>query len=228
MNVDHVVVAVPARDEAACLSACLRGLNTAAAHLLAARGITVQVVVALDGCTDASLEIARDHGAWCVELAACGVGAARDAAVRAGLACTAVDPERVWVANTDADTLVPRGWLTGHVAAAEAGADLVLGTVEPTGLEDEVLLAAWHAAHRLVEGHDHVHGANLGVRGSTYLALGGFGPLRLHEDADLVERARLRGYAVAATDTVRVATSGRAVGRVTGGFADYLAALRAR
>lgn len=220
-----MVVAIPARNEAGLLGSCLEGVARARARLQAARPVPVDVVVALDGCTDASAAIARSAGAACVELPSRGVGAARDAAVRAGLARTAADPARVWIANTDADTRVPPNWLTGNLALAEAGSDLVIGTVEPVGTKDRLLLEAWHAAHRLTEGHAHVHGANLGVRASTFLRLGGFRGLRLHEDVDLVMRARAQGVPHTATDTVRVATSGRPEGRVAGGFADYLAAL---
>ena len=72
----------------------------------------------------------------------------------------------------------------------------------------------------------HVHGANLGMRASTYARLGGFAPLALHEDADIVQRARRdRSVQVVATDRLRVGTSVRTAARCVGGFADYLAHL---
>ncbi len=83
-------------------------------------------------------------------------------------------------------------------------------------------MAAWHARHRLVEGHEHVHGANLGVRASRWREVGGFGPHRLGEDVRLVERIRAVSDHTVATDTTRVLTSGRSRSRVAAGFAGYL------
>ena len=61
------------------------------------------------------------------------LGRARRAGVAAGLAVTSAGRplERTWVASTDADSVVPAHWLTSQLAAADAGADLVLGTVRP-------------------------------------------------------------------------------------------------
>jgi hypothetical protein len=60
------------------------------------------------------------------------------------------------------------------LADAQSGAHLVLGTVIP----DDGLLPAVHRAwlhrHQLREGHPHVHGANLGIRADSSLALGGW------------------------------------------------------
>lgn len=223
MNIDHVLVAIPARNEADVLASCLKAVRQACEQLQRERPVTVQTVVALDHCTDSSETIARRAGVTCVIPIRRGVGAARRAAVLAGLA-VGTDTARVWIANTDADTRAPQHWLARQIALADAGHDLVLGTVEPEGLPAP-LMASWSARHDLAEGHSHVHGANLGIRGSTYEEIGGFANLRLHEDADLVSRARSRGARVIATDVVRVRTSGRRRGRAVGGFADYLAAL---
>lgn len=226
MTIEHVVVAVPARDEAELLPACLRSVLAAGASLTA-RALGLEVVVALDGCTDASAQIAAEFGVTCIEVPSVGVGAARDAAVRAGLGAAPVPVEAVWIANTDADTVVPATWLAAHLTHADAGADVVVGTVEPVGVTDAALLAAWHDRHELRENHTYVHGANLGVRGSTYEALGGFTARRVHEDVDLVARARRAGCPVVATDTTRVRTAGRLTGRVEqDGFAAYLEELR--
>ena len=106
---------------------------------------------------------------------------------------------------------------------AAAGADVVVGTVEPLGLSAKAVRDAWWDRHDLREGHVHVHGANLGVRASAYLAAGGFTPEPLHEDVLLAERLRSApGVVVVASDVVDVLTSGRAVGRAPGGYARYL------
>ena len=83
------------------------------------------------------------------------------------------------VVSTDADTVVPSRWLVRHVMWAERGADLVVGTAEPVGVARGEALAAWHARHQLVEGHTHVHGANLGVRADRWRhRCAGMGPER--------------------------------------------------
>lgn len=227
MSIGHVVVAIPVRDEAALLPGCLRAVAEATSVLQQENPVIVDVVVTLDGCTDGSEAIARAFGVTVVERASVGVGAARDSAVRAGLARCPADLDSVWIANTDADTQVPPTWLTTQLRWADAGHDVVVGTVEPVGIVDPTQLDAWHERHELAEDHSYVHGANLGIRASTYVALGGFPASRLHEDVRLVTRARGAGVPVVATDTTRVQTSGRSVGRVRGGYAGYLRTLRA-
>lgn len=227
--VDHLVVAVPVRDEEALLPACLRALDAAVGEVRTARpGIRLTVVLALDGCTDGSARVAAGFDVAMTTLGGEGVGAARDAAVEHGLGVLGGPEEsRTWLACTDADSVVPSGWLLRQVVWAEQGTDLVIGTVEPVGAVSGEALAAWHARHTLVEGHEHVHGANLGVRADHWRRAGGFGDLRVGEDVDLVERVRAGTDRWVATDTTRVLTSGRSRGRVDEGFAGYLRELGA-
>lgn len=135
-------------------------------------------------------------------------------------------PRQLWESNTDADSRVPADWLVRHLGLADAGWDVVLGSVEPdsAGMVPE-LLRSWRLRHPLEERHCNVYGANLGVRASAYRQAGGFPPLRSSEDSALVERLRRRGFAVMATDSTRVLTSGRTVARSPHGFGAYLRAL---
>lgn len=226
-SVDRIVVVVPARDEERLLPACLDSLRVAR-RLLAHRRpeVRVDVVVVLDRCTDASAAVV----AGCADVRSvvsthgC-VGAARATGVSVALQGSG-DPATTWLANTDADTVVPAGWLLAQVELADQGLDLVLGTVVPHDLESRVLLA-WTHRHHLREGHPHVHGANLGVRASSYLAAGGFGAIPLHEDVLLAEAVKASGARWVATDATRVRTASRRRGRVRGGFATYLRDLTA-
>ncbi len=231
-NITHVAVVVPARNEAERIGPAIRAICRAATELRSVRpGVDIGVVVVLDACDDGTGEAAVDAAApaGCLSLLNVrlhSAGASRAAGIRAALAATTAAPERVWLANTDADSMVPPHWLCGQVELAESGADAVLGTVEPDpGELDGSLLKAWARKHRFAEDHPHVFGANFGVRASHYLRVGGFEPVRTHEDRILAERLRRAGSAVVATDTLRVVTSSRLQGRAPHGFAGYLRGL---
>ncbi|GAB3445921.1 glycosyltransferase family 2 protein [Phycicoccus ginsengisoli] len=224
-RVGTVAVVVPARDEEELLPACLDSIDLARAELQAWRPDThVTVLVVLDRCTDGTAAVvAARRGVRALSSDAGVVGAVRAAGAAAVLQGTpAALLRHTWLACTDADTTVPRHWLRRQVELAEAGAELVLGTVEPAGLPGE-LRSRWWARHTLGEGHPHVHGANLGVRGDAYAAAGGFPSLGVDEDVHLVAALRAAGRRCVATDTTRVRTSARGTGRVAeGGFAGYL------
>ncbi len=225
--IERVVVVVPVRDEQDLLGRCLTALEVAVTRLVSERpGIRCGVTVVLDRCTDGSADVVAGFPSVRVVVSDAGsAGAARACGLR-GLDDD-VAAASTWVANTDADSVVPAHWLTGQVELAEAGTDLVVGTVAPDpGDVDTGVLDRWWAAHRLGDEHEHVHGANLGFRLDAYRAVGGYAPLAEHEDLDLVVRLRARGGAVA-TDDVRVLTSGRQHGRTPGGFARYLRELAA-
>lgn len=224
--ITQVAVVVPARDEERLLPRCLAALADAE-RLAEAAGLRTQVLVVLDRCVDTSAAVARRAGVATLETTYGVVGAARAqgaAHVIRGWLGAGVDLSTAWLAGTDADSVVPPGWLARQVALADAGADCVVGTVEPHGLSG-TLAEAWWARHRLGEGHGHVHGANLGVRASAYVSVGGFAPVSGHEDVELVGRLRAAGHRCVATDSARVRTSGRLRSRVEGGFATYLAGL---
>ncbi|MGC1209124.1 MAG: glycosyltransferase [Ornithinimicrobium sp.] len=226
-RITHVIVAIPVRNEEELLSGCLNAVRTAVNTLAMVHPHVHAVVsVALDGCTDGSSRILTDAGVHAVQLRRVGVGRSRDAAAQSGLASLGNPQEsRTWLACTDADSLVPSNWLVRQLIWADSGKDMVLGTVEPFGLQDPEILAAWQRRHRLVEGHSHVHGANLGVRASTWRAVGGFGHRTAHEDVTLAAKVRARSASWVATDTIRVRTSGRMSGRAVSGFAEYLSEL---
>ncbi len=221
-------VVVPARDEQGVLPACLAALARAAEDPELA-GVAVRVVVVAHRCTDATAAVATAAGAEVVDSDAETVGDARHAgalAVLAGAAVAGVPPERVWLAGTDADSVVPAGWLALQRAAAASGVDAVLGLVRVedwTGHPPHVAAAftAGYDRWRTDDpggAHPHVHGAHLGVRGDAYLAVGGFPPLAVSEDAALVGALVLAGRTVLRTPSCPVVTSARRRPRAHGGF----------
>jgi glycosyltransferase involved in cell wall biosynthesis len=216
-----VAVVVPARNEEALIGSCLDSVEMAAAEL--DRRIAVITVVVADDCQDATASIAREFGATVHVIARRSVGAARSAGVEVALKHLAGRADRIWLANTDADSVVPRNWLVDQLALASRGWDAVIGTVRPDFAElSAEQAAAWRASHVDGIANGHVHGANLGVRASSYLDAGGFSALPLHEDNDLVRRLGARRARIVASAGIDVVTSGRQEGRTPGGYAQYL------
>lgn len=227
--IDSLAVIVPARDEQDEIRACLQSLIVARGMLLgsASRPVSVRVVVVLDDCRDATAEAVAEFP--CVEVVTCGhglVGAARRAG--ADYVLGGESSRTLWLANTDADCRVPVDWLVNMLAHADAGADVVLGTVQPEAGLPDALMRAWLTAHHHRDGHPHVHGANLGIRATCYAELGGWSPLATDEDVDLVRRAERSGQVVIRrAGGLMVHTSNRRLGRAPRGFANYLTDLEA-
>jgi glycosyltransferase involved in cell wall biosynthesis len=226
-GVTQVGVVVPARDEELLLPECLASLRVAADAVRAERAVEVIAVVVLDSCRDDSaLALASHPWARRVDVSVGNVGAARRAGAQVVLdQLSGVSLRRIWLATTDADSQVPPGWLIGMVDLAAAGTEVVVGTVtvDDWSPHPPPVAERWLEDYARSEPHPHVHGANLGLTAAAYLAAGGFPAATLGEDVALVTASAERR--VVRTTALPVRTSGRAVGRVTGGFADFLKAL---
>lgn len=219
----EVAIVVPARDEQTLLPRCLEALAAAAGN----SPVPTRTIVVLDSCTDASAVVCRDHRVETIEVAFANVGRARRAGVAHALQ-GGPPASSLWIANTDADSQVPLDWIAEQVRLANEGADTVVGLVDVTpDVEGPILRAHQSAYSRQIRpngSHGHVHGANLGIRASTYLDVGGFPPLSDHEDRELVRRMRaMRSVLTVTTATLRVKTSGRTEGRCHDGFARSMA-----
>jgi glycosyltransferase involved in cell wall biosynthesis len=141
-----VGVIVPAHDEQDLLPSCLASVRRAAQAL---RGMPVYVVVVADACRDRTVQAARRGGASVVSISARSAGAARAAGAREVLRRTShLDPTNVWLATTDADTLVPAHWLRQQVRHASQGWDAISAYLSAGGFpllptaEDHALVAA--------------------------------------------------------------------------------------
>ena len=207
----RVGVVIPARDEEVLIGRCLESVREAASRV----DVPVTVVVVADGCLDRTAEVARSFpGVVVREIESSNVGTAR-----ATGAAEAIARGADWLANTDADSIVPPNWLSEQLALAATGVDVMVGTVRPDFAElSPEQVRAWEATHTPGQPNGHVHGANLGIRASAYLAAGGYRTLPEHEDVDLV--ARLGAFV--ASDRCEVITSARLFGRTPGGYARYL------
>ena len=222
-EVERVVVVIPARNEEDTLAACLTSVQRAADHI----HIAMTVVLVLDSCTDRSAEIAASFaGVLVLAGEFSNVGLARASGFSSALTSCAEDPTAVWFASTDADSVVPTRWLAEHLRAAREGADVYVGAVVPVLPDlDAERRRAWLQAHPPGATLGHVHGANLGMRGSAYRAAGGFMGLATGEDVELVARMRGLGVRFAESEAHPVVTSSRLAGRARGGYANYLTGL---
>ncbi len=224
-GIEAVGVVVPAHNEETLLPACLAALSRGASVL----GVPVFVLVVADTCTDSTAAVARACGARVIAIGARNVGAARAAGMAGLLRLTAgVDPSAVWLATTDADTVVPSGWLQRQLKYAGQGWDVVLGTVTVADWDGHLphVPAAFNALYEFGDGpHQHVHGANLGIRASAYLAAGGFRSLRTAEDHALLAAATEAGCSVLQASDITVETSARRRARAPLGFSHLLRTL---
>lgn len=226
------IVAIPARNEAADVADCLASIDRAAAQCR----IAVLVVVAADACRDETAAIARStpmrharvkviEGRWH------GAGRARAAAVDCALADLPLDLSTVWIANTDADCVVPAGWLHRQLRAANAGTHAIAGvvTLDPRTTPDRLLAGFTATYHLRGPTHRHVHGANLGLRADCYQLVGGWSTHTvIGEDHDLWRRLTAANIHLSQPTDVSVRTSSRTTGRVAGGFASRLSRLQRR
>ncbi|MBE2998312.1 glycosyltransferase [Nocardiopsis sp. HNM0947] len=217
-------VVVPAHDEGASVAACVAAVHRSLA-LAPLPPHRCHVVVVADGCHDTTAAAARLMDAHVLDVPRVGVGTARAEGVQYAMElCTGVRPGALWLASTDADTLVPPWWISSQLRYAEEGHDAVAGTVEvgDWSLRPEGLAAHFARRFPVTDGHAHVHGANLGVRASAYIDAGGFPGLVSGEDRALVERLTVRGHAVRRPADLPVLTSARRAFRAPGGFGRLL------
>lgn len=220
-----LAVVVPAHQEELLLDACLRSV-LAALDSSSVPPAARHVVVVADACTDGTERIARAAGAHVVATEHRNVGAARRAGAAYALRLMeGTDPERAWLASTDADTLVPRRWIAEQIGHAR-DSDAVVGTVRVRDWSprDPGAGRRFDRMYPRGEGgtHPHVHGANLGVRASAYTDAGGFPPLACSEDLALVAALEAAGHRVRRPRDLPVTTSARSDPRARGGFGDYL------
>ena len=131
-KVAAVGVVLPVHDEEKLLAGSLQGLEVAVNAL--PPSISCRIAVVLDHCGDASSAIAHAWGARFEALVIpqeCeSVGMARQVGARALLSLwPEEDPARIWLATSDADSRVPREWLTVQLEAYVSGADMWAGRV---------------------------------------------------------------------------------------------------
>ena len=239
-----LVVAIPARNEADRIEACLSALDAQVGARLD------HIVLLVNNSQDATASIARHvplQGGTRLHVMECNLppsqanaGHARRLAMQeaAVLAGSGV------LLTTDADGLVDPDWLVSNVAALQAGADVVAGWVDlhpiewgqiPAKLhEDDARECAYDALcdeiHALLDPdpadpwprHTHHSGASIAVTSAAFARCGGVPPVPSGEDRALVSALRRIDARIRHAPEVHVTVSGRIEGRAEGGMADTI------
>jgi len=239
-------VVVPARDEEALISSCLRSLAEQEDISFA----EFEVLLVLDRCTDATeqraLEVAAEYPDLCLyslEGPGRGAGHARRVGMEEARGrLMSLDRPNGLIASTDADTIVASNWLSVQLEAAARGAKAIGGHIE---LRDDVDLPRGVSGWREEQGrlrqsemlsppglddepharteHWRFSGASLALTAVTYQEIGGLEPRAALEDEYLERTLESRGVPIERPLAVRVATSSRLVGRAKRGLARDLA-----
>jgi hypothetical protein len=120
LNIELSIV-MPCLNEAETLARCIQKARAG----LEKAGVTGEIVVADNGSTDGSQELAREHGARVVSVSARGYGSA----LRGGIEAAAGK----WIIMGDADDSYDFSEINGFVEKLRAGYDLVMGCRMPRG-----------------------------------------------------------------------------------------------
>lgn len=211
-------IIVPAHNEEATIGHCIESLLAAAAHPLL-QGEDVQIVIVMDACSDGTGDVVAEYLVHSIEVIYQNVGRSRAAG-----ADLLIQQGARWLAFTDADTAVPVSWLADQLRFQT---DAVCGTVkvDDWSLHSDAVSERYDSLYTPIEGHRHVHGANLGIDARAYQNVGGFKPLKAHEDVHLINDLKNAGASITWTTVNCVTTSARLDCRCREGFGDYLRSL---
>jgi hypothetical protein len=239
-------VAIPAKDEATRIGACLSALDVQTAR--EPFSILVLVNNSSDGTADIVRAFARasrrEVHLYDVKFQMCAAPAARARRLSMNAALALLSPQGV-VLTTDADSRVDPRWLDANVSALRSGCDLVCGAIAPdiwdadTPFPERVLhrgaseftyeqMAAeleylldptpWDPwPHHRME-----TAASLALPASWLTMVGGVPEVEPGEDRALVNLVRREGGRVRHAMDAQVTTSCRLDGRARGGWADDL------
>jgi hypothetical protein len=241
-----LVVAIPVRDEAERIGACL----TALAQQNEVRQ-AVHIVLLVNNTTDGSAAVARatpmPAGTTLHVLerslppGQANAGYARRLAMQE--AARLAGPDGVLL-TTDADGRADADWLAANLAALDAGADAVAGWVDldPTewsriplplheadarecaydGLCDEIHARLDPDPHDPMPRHTQHSGASIAVTARAYRGAGGIPAVASGEDRAFLAALRRNDARIRHAPGCHVTVSGRIVGRAAGGMADTI------
>ena len=239
-----VVVAIPARDEAAEIGPCLLALARQTARIDC-------VVLCLNNCRDDTAAVVKAHASelnfplHVMELTLpqprANAGQARRIAMNKAAILAGHDGVLL---TTDADARVSPGWVAANLTALESGAEVVAGraVIEPEGAK--AIPAHLHAIdtrecayatlldeiYALVDPdpadpwprHDEESGASIAATVTAYDRVGGMPAVTLGEDRAFFDVLRRYDTRIRHAPDVSVIVSARTEGRACGGMADTM------
>lgn len=246
----RTVIAIPARDEAECLPACLAALAAQQAPgAMAGSAILLLANNCADGTAALGRALAPAMPMPLVVLEAAlppgraHAGGARAAAMDAAAALLGDAPDGVLLC-TDADARPEPGWLAANLAELAAGAEAVAGAVLPdpaeagrlpaalrqrealerryAGLLDEMATRLDPLPHDPWPTHGTHSGASIALRLPLFRAVGGIPPVPHGEDRALFAALARLDARIRHSEAARVLVSCRLDGRAGGGMAETL------
>jgi hypothetical protein len=236
------VVAIPARDEAENIAACLAAMEgqTCLPHA---------VVLLLNNCADATEAIARkmalpfhlDIRSVTLSPEEANAGTARRLAMDHAARLAGADGI---ILTTDADATVPPEWVALNLRALAAGADAVCGRALLNPRDADGIPAHLHADDVLecmysdlldaiasslcpddadpLPRHTEASGASIALSVRAFYRAGGIPRVATGEDRALIAALRRVDARIRHDLDIRVTVSGRIVGRAAGGMADTI------
>ena len=246
----EAAVAIPVRNEAERIGACLEALAVQAEVRPGALGVVLLVNNTSDG-TEAVIGAMRPNFPHDLRVDArvspnANAGWARRAAMDAAADWLETEGRGGTILTTDADSRVAPDWIVRNRAALAGGADAVAGLISLDPADAARLSPALQARGRLEAAyhalldelaatvdpdpfdpwpnHTVESGASIAVTLRAYRLVGGMPPVALGDDRAFTARLRDHDLRIRHDPSVRVVTSGRLVGRAAGGVADTMQA----
>lgn len=189
MNRPLVSFVIPVKNDAARLDRCLASIR--ANDYPADR---VEIVVADNGSTDASAEVARSRQATVLSLPGIRLGALRNTAAKAARGEV--------LAFVDADHEIARGWVTAAVAALQNANVAAAGDACRPPQPGTWVQRTYDRLRRHVTATQPVEwlgSGNMAMKRTAFESVGGFDEsLETCEDVDLCRKLRGRGFEIVA------------------------------
>jgi hypothetical protein len=244
----RAIVAIPVRDEAERIGACLDAVAAQTGLEPGNAGIVLFVNNTRDDTIEAVREIAPRLALplrlFERDSPDANAGWARRHAMDAAAAWLEETGSGGAILTTDADSRVPPHWIAHTLAIIAAGADAVAGQIALDPADEAALPAALRARGRLEETYERLlteldaridpqrtdpwprhwtqSGASLAVTLAAYRRVDGMPAIALGDDRAFVSRLRAANLVVRHDPRIVVATSGRLAGRAKGGVADTM------
>jgi hypothetical protein len=238
------VVAIPVRDEADRIGACLAALNAQIRPPDA-------VVLLLNNSTDTTETIARGmrlHLRFSLDITSVALPPAQASAGHARRLAMQSAADQVGddgiLLTTDADAIVPPDWVVRNLHALDKQTDIVCGRAVIDPVEAALIPAHLHEddareshlialldmlawmldpePHDPMPRHTEASGASLAVRVDAFRRAGGIPNIRSGEDRAFVRALWMSDARVRHDPTIQVVVSGRIIGRAEGGMADAM------